>query len=70
MDFIFLGCRKITPKEIKQEVLHLTKDFRVPKFILCQQHIHRTFHKKHPSTEGKHKTKLGNSSGGQCHNLQ
>jgi hypothetical protein len=25
---------------------------------LCQQHIHQTFHKKHPSTEGKHETQV------------
>jgi hypothetical protein len=28
------------------------------------------FHKEHPSTQEKHKTNLGNSSGGQCHNLR
>jgi len=75
MDFDFLGWRNITPKDLKQEVLQLTKDFRVPKFTLCVnnmsgKNIHQTFHKKDPSTQGKHETNLGNSSGGQCHNLQ
>jgi 2-polyprenyl-6-methoxyphenol hydroxylase-like FAD-dependent oxidoreductase len=35
MDFVFLGWRNITPEEIKQEVLQLTKDFQVPHFTLC-----------------------------------
>jgi 2-polyprenyl-6-methoxyphenol hydroxylase-like FAD-dependent oxidoreductase len=35
MDFVFLGWRNITPEEIKQEVLQLTKDFQVPQFTLC-----------------------------------
>ncbi len=39
MDFVFLGWRNITPKEIKQEVLQLTKDFRVPEFTLCVNNI-------------------------------
>jgi 2-polyprenyl-6-methoxyphenol hydroxylase-like FAD-dependent oxidoreductase len=29
------GWRNITPEEIKQEVLQLTKDFQVPDFTLC-----------------------------------
>ncbi|CAM6028643.1 unnamed protein product [Sphagnum balticum] len=29
------GWRNITPEEIKQEVLQLTKDFQVPEFTLC-----------------------------------
>jgi hypothetical protein len=39
MDFVFLSWRNITPKEIKQEVLQLTNDFRVPKFVLCVNNI-------------------------------
>jgi len=39
MDFVFLSWRNITPKEIKQEVLQLTDDFRVPKFVLCVNNI-------------------------------
>jgi 2-polyprenyl-6-methoxyphenol hydroxylase-like FAD-dependent oxidoreductase len=35
MDFVFLGWRNITPEEIKQEILQLTKDFQVPDFTLC-----------------------------------
>ncbi len=35
MDFVLLGWRNITPEEIKQEVLQLTKDFQVPEFTLC-----------------------------------
>jgi 2-polyprenyl-6-methoxyphenol hydroxylase-like FAD-dependent oxidoreductase len=35
MDFVFLGWRNITPEEIKQEVLQLTKDFQVPHFTSC-----------------------------------
>ncbi len=33
--FCLLGWRNITPKEIKQEVLQLTKDFQVHEFTLC-----------------------------------
>jgi len=35
MNFVFIGWRNITPEEIKQEVLQLIKDFRVPEFTLC-----------------------------------
>jgi hypothetical protein len=35
MDFVFIGWKNLAPKEIKQEVLQITKDFRIPEFTLC-----------------------------------
>jgi 2-polyprenyl-6-methoxyphenol hydroxylase-like FAD-dependent oxidoreductase len=35
MDFVFIGWKNLTPEEIKQEVLQITKDFRIPEFTLC-----------------------------------
>jgi 2-polyprenyl-6-methoxyphenol hydroxylase-like FAD-dependent oxidoreductase len=35
MPFVSLGWRNITPEQIKQEALQITKDFRVPEIELC-----------------------------------
>jgi 2-polyprenyl-6-methoxyphenol hydroxylase-like FAD-dependent oxidoreductase len=35
MPFVSLGWRNITPEQIKQEALQVTKDFRVPEIELC-----------------------------------